>query len=80
MRFDFLENKHEKHAFAFSISVIVLSIIAFASFALTGGSLLFYFFAALSIALGFYLAYHLSKTPAAVHATGKAAKKRTRKR
>ncbi len=63
MQFAFIDNKHEMQAFTFSIGVVVLSIIAVVSFALQVMAL-FYAFAVLAIALGFYMAYHLSKAPA----------------
>jgi len=82
----FLENRHEARAFAFSLGILLFSVLAIASFAIFGGGILFYLFALLAIAVGFYMAYHLSKAPAeAEEATPsekrpKAAKKRARKR
>lgn len=72
--FSFLENQHEMQAFAFSLGVIVLSIIAIAAFVFSGGSAFFYLFAVLAVALGLYMAYHISKTPA------RAEEKNTRKK
>jgi positive regulator of sigma E activity len=62
--FSFLENKHEAQAFMYSAGVIVLSVIAVVAFIVSGGGILFYVFAVLAVALGFYMAYHISKTPA----------------
>jgi 4-hydroxybenzoate polyprenyltransferase len=64
MQFDFLENEHEKTAFAFSVGVLVLTLLAILAFVFTGGSLIFYLFVALELGLGFYLIYHMSKAPA----------------
>ncbi|VVB77076.1 Uncharacterised protein [uncultured archaeon] len=81
MKFAFLENRYEGHAFVFSLGVLALSVLAIVSFVLTGGSILFYAFALLAIALGFYMAYHLSKSPEATsdHAATPVAKRPARK-
>ncbi len=63
MQFDFLENEHEKRAFAFALGVLVLSVIAIVVFAVTGNSIIFYLFAVLAVALGLYMAYHVSNPP-----------------
>jgi hypothetical protein len=80
MDFDFLENEHEKHAFAFSVGVIVLTILAIAAFVMTGGSLLFYLFVLLELALGFYLIYHMSKAPETAKPTRRQSAKKAGKR
>lgn len=78
MQFDFIENQHEMRAFTFSLGVVVLSVLAVIAFVFFGGStLLFYLFAVLAIALGFYMAWHISKTP--TQAETKSTKKRYRK-
>lgn len=86
MHFAFIENQHEARAFAFSIGVILLSVLAVAFFIL-GSVILFYVFAVLAIAVGFYMAYHLSNPPAAreepraaPRSAPKPARKRARKR
>jgi len=61
MELAFIENQHEMRAFAFSICVVLFSV--FAVIAFVFGNMLFYVFAVLAIATGFYMAYHLSKTP-----------------
>jgi hypothetical protein len=63
--FSFLENEHEAQAFMYSAGVIVLSAMAVVAFIVSGGGggALFYTFAVLAVALGLYMAYHLSKTP-----------------
>ncbi len=82
MQFAFLENRHEARAFAYSLGVILLSVLAVAAFILFGGGTVFYALAALAIAVGFYMAYHLSRTPAAGAEQARAprARARTRKR
>lgn len=86
MQMAFLENRHEARAFAFSLGVLVFSVLAIASFALFGGGVLFYVFAVLAIAVGFYMAWHLSNAPAAASEAKpsdkapKSAKRRARKR
>ncbi|MDE1855461.1 MAG: hypothetical protein KGH57_04055 [Candidatus Micrarchaeota archaeon] len=62
--FSFLENQHESQAFMFSVGVVVLSILAVIAFVFSGGSLIFYVLAVVAVALGLYMAYHISKTPA----------------
>lgn len=64
-------------AFTFSIGVIVLSGVAVILFVLTGGSWIFYVFALLAIALGFYMAWHISQAPAQTPA--KSTRKKSRK-
>lgn len=76
----FLENEHESRAFMFSTGVIVLTIIAIIAFAVSGGSIIFYVFAVLAVALGLYMAYHISRSPREPLATARAAKKKTGKR
>ncbi len=63
LNLDFIENEHEKQAFMFSVGVIGLSVIAVLAFVFSGGSIFFYIFAILAVALGLYMSYHLSKTP-----------------
>ncbi len=60
MQFDFLQNEHEMRAFAFAVGVLALSILAIVAFAVSGSSWVFYVFAVLAIALGLYMAYHVS--------------------
>ncbi len=78
LNFDFIENQHEMQAFAYSIGVIVLSIFAVAAFILSGSSIIFYAFAVLAVALGLYMAYHMSKTPAS-HASPSSVKRKSRR-
>lgn len=78
--FDFLENKHEMQAFMFSIGVIVLSVVAVIAFILSGGSVFFYIFAVLAVALGLYMAYHISKTPTQARATPSPSRRRQGRR
>lgn len=63
MQLDFLENEHERRAFAFAVGVLALSIIAIIVFAVTGNSIIFYLFAVLAVVLGLYMAYHVSNPP-----------------
>jgi flagellar basal body-associated protein FliL len=76
--FSFLENKHEAQAFMYSAGVIVLSVIAVVAFIVSGGGILFYVFAVLAVALGLYMAYHISKTP--VQAAAAPARRKQAKR
>lgn len=75
------ENQHEARAFALASGVILLGFLAVAAFILFGGGVLFYVFAVFAIAVGFYMAFHLSKAPAPAPVTAsRPARKRSPKR
>jgi threonine/homoserine/homoserine lactone efflux protein len=78
MQFDFLEDKEEMHAFALSVVVIVLTVLAVLSLAISGSSIIFYILVIAAILFGFYMAYLLSKTPKRSQSASRQAKKRTR--
>ena len=77
MQMAFIGNRHEARALAFSLGILIFSVLAIVSFILSGAGIVFYLFALLAIAVGFYMAYHLSKAPAEA---AKAKRKRARKR
>lgn len=62
-------SKHEAQALSYSISMLVLGAAAIVAFALRGAGTLFYALAAVALAVGFYMAYHLSKTPTEAQTT-----------
>lgn len=57
-----LSFENEQTSMAFAFGVVAMSIIAIASF-FTGIIILFYVFAIIALALGFYMAYRISKEP-----------------
>jgi len=62
-------SKHEAQALRYSICMLVLGVAAIAAFVLRGAGTIFYVLAAVALAAGFYMAYHLSKTPTAAQPT-----------
>jgi disulfide bond formation protein DsbB len=79
MQLAFIESQHERQAFMFAVGIVALSVLAIGSF-LAAVMVLFYVFAALAIALGFYMSYHLSRTPAAPAAAPTVRRARKRRR
>ncbi|MGB9732692.1 MAG: hypothetical protein ACP5P2_01230 [Candidatus Micrarchaeia archaeon] len=51
----------DRNALYLSSSVIALTIVAIAVFVVSGGSYLFYLIAIITIILGFYMSYYISK-------------------
>ena len=78
MKFDFMEDEHEMRAFIFSVGVVVFSVLAIIALVLSATEL-FYLLAVLAIALGIYMAYHVSKAPARTQQETKGQRKRARK-
>ncbi|MGA3021121.1 MAG: hypothetical protein ABSD68_04200 [Candidatus Micrarchaeales archaeon] len=78
MQFDFLEDKDEMRAFALSVVVIVLTVLAVLALVISGSSIIFYLLVIVAILLGFYMAYLLSKMPAHSQNVSRQARKRTR--
>ena len=62
--------KSEIQSISSAVAVIVFTIITIMSFVLTGVSILFYALALLTIAVGFYMAYNISREGRAPKAPG----------
>lgn len=63
MQLDFIQNQHEMRAFSFAVGVVVLTVLALLALILNGGGILFYIIAAITIILGFYMAWHIANAP-----------------
>ncbi len=80
MQFDFMDDERERKGFMLAIGVIILGIVSIAAFMIFGNSLIFYVIAIVTLAVEFYMARHISRSPAAAEPEAKPEAKPARKR